>query len=935
MTLHEAIELVLKINNRPLSAKAIASTINSQSLYIRQDGMPVESNQIQSRIKNYPSIFDNINGQIVLVSNISWKRLLHNFNFLKTLLSGTYSPNDVQFILTVLLFYKRSYDLNLKYEAENIIPNLKPVGNAGEMVQNVFHLVNGLKMLENYNLGVTGVFVECANMLENFPAGKLSEIFLVLSTIDTSEFDESSFGDVFEYFISTFPYHKSYNALTPTPYSLRQLMIRVLSPNEGSTVHDPVAGTGGLLIETFKHMAGQEVHLSGNELHWRTAQFGNMNLVMNGIYYSKIEAKDSFYDDGSSKYDYIVADLPVLHKKSYIDYHDLYRYFGLTAPKSASGIGSFVLLILTKLNSNGKAVITVSETFLARSGKEAEIRQLLLKLDVIEGVISLPFGTLKPFTEGKVSLLVLNKAKSSEFKDKIRFITGRIADEDGRSINLNNEDILKAYVSKNLLSPNAQVLNITELSSDANLSAENYGEQYLLTKLMLKDGAGRFLSDLVVIKSGTTPEKTDFDPEGDVPLVKIENLSKEILEMDLGFDISTRVNQSHIYERSLIDKPCILIARLGDNVKPTIYRPTLDRPNILLHSGVYALLPLQQETNISLEYLYYQLYSSIVLEQIKKRKLGSVLPSISIRSLNNIIIPYVDPENQKKFIEVQVANLISEEKLRANAVLKALGSKDEVRQSAETGIVKTLTHQLRPKLMEINSLASRIKRIADNEGLNQMMEYNFTDEVNDPEIEDQIQKPDNYPLELLIQKMLADSEHLSNVLTVVDKVMNFKLSPEDLVETNILDLLNEYKVQKNIAINNRFEIIVRGENAIAEINAPALIELFDQLLKNAEEHGFIDSTNKKYRVQFSIKIFKNRNVLAIDFNNNGAPYELEQEDFINAFARGRKSSGSGIGGNYINRIVEAHKGKLDVVENNPKGFALTIELPIKTTKTDE
>jgi len=926
MTLHEAIESVLRQNNRPLSAKDIASIINSDNLYVRQDGMPIESNQIQARIKNYPSIFDDINGQIVLVSDKVWKKLLSNFNFLKTIISRNLSADEIQFILIVLLFYKRNYDLNIKERALEILPNLRP--SRTDMAHNGTRLLDNLASLELYNLGAKGVFLECSQLLSNFSGARLDEMFVVLGEIDTTEFDKGSFGDAFEYFLGSFPYSRTDRALTPTPYSLRQLMVALLSPTAGSTVHDPVAGTGGLLIETYKKLLGKEIFLSGNELHLRTAQFGNMNLAMHGIN-AKINVEDSFYDNDNCCYDYIVADLPILGKNRHYRYDDLYRMFGLVAPRSASGIGVFTLLILSKLNDKGKAVMTVSEGFLANSGKDAYIRKLLLDLDVVETVISLPFGTLKPYTEGKASLLILNKNKAADLKNKIRFITAKIDDEDGRSINLNNDDILRAYGTSNLLSPNAQILEISELNADANLSAESYGEQYFITKHMLRDGTGRLLSDLVTIKSGIMPDKTDLDPEGLYPLVKIENLSKEILETDLSFDFSTRVAQEGDYKRFIISESCLLMARLGENVKPTIFRPSVETPSIILHSGVYALTPTRQNDYVSLEYLYYQLYSSVVLEQIKKKKLGSVLPSISIKSLRNIIIPYVNPARQREFIKVQVANLISEEKLRANAVLRALGSKDEIRQSAETGIVKTLTHQLRPKLMEINSLASRIKRIMDNEGINQMMEYRDIDNLVDPELEGQVEKHDNFSLEMLIKKMVADSEHLSNVLTVVDQVMNFKLSHEDLVETDIFALLTEYKSRKDITINNRFKIILKGENAVAEINSAALMELFDQLLKNAEQHGFIEGPNKKYRVQFSVKTIKDRNVVVIDYNNNGVPYELEQKDFVNAFAKGRRSNGSGIGGNYISRIIEAHGGKLTVEENNPNGFALTIEIPVK------
>ncbi|MDN5478235.1 MAG: N-6 DNA methylase [Chryseobacterium sp.] len=935
MTLHEAIEAVLRQNKQPLSAKAIAQIINGQDYYVRNDGMPVGAKQILSRVSNYPSLFDTINGQIVLVEDKVWKNILINFGYLGSLLKSDYPTSDVQFILAVLLFYKRHLDLNKSRTLTYMLPDFNLIWKRGQEDENNYQLNRELENLEVYELGPPGIFRECASLLNQLKSIKKIEMFEILSKIDTTELDDQVFGDAFEYFLNMFPNDKGNMSLSPTPYSLRELMINILAPSPHSSIHDPVAGTGGLLIEAFRSARNRDIYLSGNEIITRIAQLGNMNLIMHGILNVTINNQDSFNTLAEPiNYDYIIADLPNITTANSYEKELLFRKFGLLPPRSGNAFGSLVLLILSKMKLNGKAIMTVSDSFLVKKGKDFEIRQLLLDHDLIESVISLPHGTLKPYTEAKASLLILNNHKAESLKNKIRFITGKITEGDRRSSDLNSEDILSAYQTEELLSKDSQILDVSELRPDANLSADSYDEQYFLGIQMLKDGVGRFLSDLVIIKAGIQPEKSDIDATGEYPLVKIENLSRDILETDLTSEIPTRAYLSPRYQRSIINERCILIARIGDRVKATIFNPEMSRPSILIHSGIYAIIPINQNNIIDLEYLYYQLYSSFVLEQIKKRKLGAVMPSISIGSLKEIIIPYVDIANQKKFIESQKANLISEEKHRANAVLKALGSKDEIRQS-ETEIVKTLTHQLRPKFMEINSLASRIKRVVDNEGLNKIMEHNGNDDSDDPEIESQIQRPDNYPLEKLIDKMLGDSEHLSNVLSIVDKVMNFRLSEEDLVETNILELLNEYKQRKDIAINHRFEIVVKGEGITAEINSAALTDLLDQLLQNAEDHGFVQGLNKKFRVQFTVKAVKSRGVVSIEYNNNGAPYELEQKDFVNAFEKGRASKGSGIGGNYINRIIEAHGGKLTVVENNLKGFALTIELPINIDKTYE
>jgi type I restriction-modification system DNA methylase subunit len=929
MTLHEAIEKVLRENKRPLTAKAIAAIINAEGFYTRNDSSPIEARQILSRIKNYPLQFDQINGQIILVEDQTWKKLLLNYWYVYNALRGIYNPADIQFILAVLIFYKRCFDLqNGNHSLSNHFRM-----ETGSQVGNEHHIIEELFRLEPANIGPRGIFEECARLLSQLDRNKLREIYLAIFNIDTHELNDQTFGDAFEYILFLNEKENQKTVFSPTPYSLRELMVSILNPEVGSRLFDPVAGTGGLLIEANQYIQGKKLHYTGCEINKRVAQLGNMNLLMHGLNFTAIKDRDSFTEINNDElYDFIVADLPSSGITNSEEHAMLFNKYQLEPPRSGRSFGSLVLLILDKLNHRGKAVITVSEGFLMKKGKEKEIRDLLVERDVVESIISLPFGTLRPYTDGKASLLVLNKDKGKYLRRKIRFLTAKVADQDTKSVYLNNEEVLNAYKIESLFSKDSQIIDSSELKPDTNLSADGYDEQYLLASVMLKEGSGKLLSDLVTFKSGIQPDKQDTDSMGDLPLIKIENLSRDILETDVTLNITSRVYFSHKYQRSIINERCLLVARIGDNLKVTIFNPDQDRNNILIHSGIYALTPIDQVNGIDLEYLYYQFHSAFVLEQIKKRRLGSVMPYVSIAGLKEIVIPYVDKANQRRFIDSQKANLISEEKNRNAAVLKALGSKEVLRQS-ESDIIKTLTHQLRPTFMGINSLSNRIKRVIEKNKLGDIMEYE--DEllnIPDPEIAEFTQQPDNFSIETLVDKLVTDSQHLSDILGIVDKVMNFKLSGDDFITVDLLEFLKTYKREKEIVVNHQYEIIVRGDPVMVSINEAAFKELLHQLLQNASDHGFIENIpGKNYRVQFVLKYNKVRDVASLEYSNNGAPYELQHKDFVNAFEKGRNSKGSGIGGNYVNRIVEAHKGQIKVAENYPKGFALTIELQTKQT----
>jgi hypothetical protein len=66
MTLHEAIEKVLKENGQPLKSSEITSILNEIKIYQKGDNSRIKSNQVSARVNNYPSYFFKENGLIFL-----------------------------------------------------------------------------------------------------------------------------------------------------------------------------------------------------------------------------------------------------------------------------------------------------------------------------------------------------------------------------------------------------------------------------------------------------------------------------------------------------------------------------------------------------------------------------------------------------------------------------------------------------------------------------------------------------------------------------------------------------------------------------------------------------------------------------------------------------------------------------------------------------
>lgn len=927
MTLHEAIFKVLQDHKRPMSVDDIAGVINAENYYERRDRESLTGSQVFLRVKNYPSLFENVNGLIILADDYSWKNIITSYWYIKEMLRGIFSESEIQFITAGLFFYKRLIDINERSGRRYPIDLMEKESSIEKLIDGSKSWGESLKLIDDFYIAPPGVFSDLSKEILKLDPYKREGIRNIISQTDSSSLSDFEFGNMYEYllYLSSKEYFGYENS---TPESIRILIPKLLNFTAGDSIYDPVSGLGGLLSKVYNE--NQNVQLKGSEINKRVAQLGNMNLLMHGVSNSSsIVAEDCFEEINSSQeYDFIIGDLPTNGITNSYEHAVLYNQFGIQLPKAENSFNSLVLFSFHKLSYKGKAILTVSDSFLTKVGREKQIRKILIENDVIEAVISLPKGTYRPYTESKASILIINRNKPYSLINKIKFIKIPPIEESKKSFILNNEQIVSEYFNEATNQKFTQIIDLFDLDNDLSLSAEKYDIQFSIANSMLKEGIAKQIKDVAYVISGKQPSKNEVSNTGELPIIKIENLSKDILDINLSINPSEldSVNNLPKYSNSTISTECILIAKIGDNLKPTIFRPSQQLPKILIHSGVLALIP-KEDIDIDLSYLYYQLNSSFIEEQINTKRSNALMPYINKTDIEKIVIPFESIELQKKFINTQKANLIADESKKFEERKVALGYEEETKQ-VESDVIKILTHQLRPTFSGLNSITNRIQRIIERENLKDLQEYENIVLAADPEIEEYISVPDNYTLKQLIEKLSKETKHLSDILTNVDMVMNFKLLPEDLKEENLLKFLNEYKDEKAVEQNGKYVVEIKGDSAVAPIHKPSFKELLDQLLINAEKHAFVTTDiNHLNKIQFTVKYIKSKEVVVIEYSNNGKPYELTQRDFITAFEKGNKSNGSGIGGNYISRIVEAHKGKLVIQEQNKKGFTLTIELP--------
>lgn len=242
-------------------------------------------------------------------------------------------------------------------------------------------------------------------------------------------------GDAYEYLIKKFADATNKKAGEfYTPRSVVRLMVEMLDPKEGETIYDPACGTGGMLLAAVQHV--REEHgdvkrlwgkLYGQEKNLTTSAIARMNLFLHGIEDFQIIRGDTlrnpaFYEgDHLASFDCVIANPPFSLEKWGEDLwvKDPFGRNFAGLPPSSSGDYAWVQhMVKSMAEISGRMAVVLPQGALFRKGEEGKIRQKLLEMDLIEGVIGLA-PNLFYGTGLAASILVLRKRKPANRKHKV------------------------------------------------------------------------------------------------------------------------------------------------------------------------------------------------------------------------------------------------------------------------------------------------------------------------------------------------------------------------------------------------------------------------------------------------------------------------------------------------------------------------------------
>ncbi|MEN6565599.1 MAG: N-6 DNA methylase [Veillonellales bacterium] len=558
------------------------------------------------------------------------------------ILRGEVKPEMYLFILSKYLVIRKAQELGMEGAGFECLLREERIQEAAT---NLFNLIN-----KEYV-----VFDEKENTIVNSDSGisnrALSAVVNSLSNIDKSVETVKLFETLVVKFATEYI----------TPACITQLGIKILAPISGS-FYDGTAGLNGSLIEAQKY-AMDKLDLYGEEINTGIYELGKIYAFLNDV---KVESKQGHVllepimaGDRIKQHDYVMMDPPFgLNWKEDKDQitKDEYNQFAYGLPTLSSADLLFVSHMIKTLKENGKGIIIGAHGRLFRGAGEQKIREKLLIADYIEAVISLP-GGLYSNTMIPVNLLVINKNKSADMKNKILFINAEemgVRTQYGK--NLSEDEINKiAMVYKEKVEQEEfSVVIDTKDIQDANLLPS----RYIYVQRMEIEGLGlvKFnwvnipdginfvsLQDIAQVYRGiniTSDIKENND--GKFKIINIADVQNGKLNVDnlTSYDVESNAHT----DMYLVQQGDVIITARGVTTKVCVI-PEVDG-NILLSQNFYGIR-LTNKSFIS-ETLKMYLESPVGKYLLSQKQVGTAIAMLNIKDLKELSILSASVEQQKE-----------------------------------------------------------------------------------------------------------------------------------------------------------------------------------------------------------------------------------------------------------------------------------------------
>lgn len=850
-------------------------------------------------------------------------------------LRGVWDANNASSVLLSLVFYKRVLALHQEGELPflNTIPadyqwsqefKNSAVTNTPEAIQ---QLTQTLMAFSKRNPILDNIFSPLALALKEEQNGQLLlQVVLLLEELDFSK--EAISIQEFGYFFDNALYKTALRAgkigvKRTTPKSINKLLVALANPQPHEVVYDPTAGQGSSLIAFLR--ACPQLHVSGQEQNIHIWALCKMNLWANGAYGARIANKDALIapEELEQPADIAIAHFPfgktapseLIRQQSYT-----FIPFDINTP-NIGGNSLFVQLMLSKVKeSTGKVLAILPIQTLTNDREDRKLREFLIRRDLLEAVITLPYGLLQT-TGIPICILVINQQKELSKKEHILFINGA-------NLQVKTQYKLQRRLNSQHIEAIAQVLHQQQLPklpeleacvskvplhtvvlNDYNLDAKRYASPFI-AQLKALDDRGKLIQLEHIFRSEGPHLWFDETPQQDLPYVQPENLSVSITNYLIETDSIPTTSQVKQVAGRLINESMLLINRSGRRFKASYF--IYNKLPILVNEDIMTFRV--DEGKVLIEYLLLQLHDSLFIQQLNMYKTDDQHKSIGEGQFELLQINLPSLEEQAQIIRETKIRLLQEEEQKVEQLRADLNLGKQEAQSKQHKIISSLQHELGNRLPAVLTEIKNLKDyLLDKE--EEESPISFAEPIFPVFQGEDASNVDS--LKTVMDRIEAMLVHSINSLDSTSAIIKADRSKLKLEKTKVKEFLEE--IQQTYADDEVFTIRIEVEedqhgNEIpiyAPMDKTQMTTLLTNLIDNAKRHGFSNS-RKHYTIHFKVGLSADEQEVVLEYKNDGTafPSHFSFEDFISYGNYAGNTGHSGIGGYLVHQIVDNHNGNI-------------------------
>lgn len=240
----------------------------------------------------------------------------------------------------------------------------------------------------------------------------LKAVVGMLSKLSLLDAESDVKGDAFEYFLKHSVTVGNDLGEYFTPRHIVKLIVDLVDPAYMEKVYDPCCGTGGFLIEAFRHISRkvkstnetrrvlENETIFGRELTG-TAKIAKMNMILAGDGHTHIHRRDSLESPVDGKFDVVLTNFPFSQET---------RYAALYGLDTEDANPVFLKHAVDACAPGGRIGVVVPEGLLFSETRQYEnVRRYILDNCEVVAVVSLDEYVFRPYTGQPTAILFMNK----------------------------------------------------------------------------------------------------------------------------------------------------------------------------------------------------------------------------------------------------------------------------------------------------------------------------------------------------------------------------------------------------------------------------------------------------------------------------------------------------------------------------------------------